>query len=54
MVLLKKENLLSNVTDESDLKMRVDYSDELDGNGKLQSGKDLELFNLFEISMKAV
>lgn len=26
-------------TDDSDLKMRVDYNDDLDGSSKLQSGK---------------
>lgn len=42
------------VTDDSDLKMRVDYSDELDGSGKLQSGKILQLLGIFIILIKQV
>lgn len=36
-------------TDESDLKMRVDYSDDLDGSGKLQSGKFVHLLSSLAI-----
>lgn len=34
--------------------MRVDYSDDLDGNGKLQSGKGLQQLNVFVITMGTV
>lgn len=46
MSLPKAESLKNNLIsffylDESDLKMRVDYSDDLEGSSKLQSGKPL-------------